>query len=227
MIKQETDIISRIKKCLKLADKAHGATEAEAATALAMARKLMDEHNISMSDVEMQQELSTGVSEVKSDAKAYTSLWEKKLARVMDALFSVRHYYSAERAGTWTGKKMAIVFLGVGQDPLIAKESFNILSSIVRKMGNKRGLSGSDHRDYCLGVVTTLLTRAYDLKRDSEVKLSACKDLVVVKDQLINTHMAGLKLRLARVGFARHSEHYDAGRKDGMDIDLNMRRALK
>lgn len=225
-------ILNRIRKCLKLADKTRGATEAEAETAMAMARKLMDEHNLSMSDVEVKQEMDSGVQEVKAHekAKAYVPAWEKKMARVVDMLFNTRHYYNNERSGGWTGKAVTIVFMGVGQDPHVAKESFLILGGIVRKMGTKKDFSGSDHRDYCLGVVDELLNRAFKIREasQSEIKASDCRDLMVVKDQLIKTYMGGIGLTKSRVAQAgRYSQHYEQGRADGKKVNLEMRKALK
>lgn len=228
---QATDegILSRIRKCLKLADKKNGATEAEAAAAMAMARKLMDKHNLSMSDVEIKEELDSGAKEVEvGGQKAYTALWEKHLARVCDHLFECRHYYSVRPGDGWTGKKIAIAFIGVGQDPFIAKEAYTILLGVVRKMGSSKGYTGAALRDYCLGVVTTLINRAYEIaaesKRQQETK---CRDLVVAKGAIIKSAMEDLGLTKSRAATARMGPEFMRGAIDGRNVDLSFRKALK
>lgn len=224
-------ILERIRKCLKLAANKSGATTDEASTAMAMARKLMDEHNIQLSDVEVKKELNEGVREVNATdkPKAYTARWEKVMASVCDNLFGTRHYYNNQWHSGWTGKSTTIVFMGVGQDPEVAKESYNILCAIIRKMGSSRGLAGSDLRDYCLGIATTLNNRAWDIKKASEQQpeMSSCRDLVVTKDAMIAAHENSIGLRKARAWSGRYSQHYEQGRQDGKKIDLNMRKAIK
>lgn len=224
-------IIERVRKCLKLANKANGATEAEAAAALAAARKLMDEHNLSMSDVEVKKEVEAGVRSVDSTEKpkAYTPRWEKVMAQVVDYLFNTSHYYRSTYHEGWTGRATIIVFIGVGTDPDVAKESYKILCDIVRRMGSSKGLAGSDLRDYCLGVTETLRSRAWLIKQESDHSqaMSSCRDLVVVKGQLIENFKKDLGLAKGRSWSGRYSQHYDQGRKDGNKVDLNMRKSLK
>ncbi len=227
--KVEPKIVERIRKCLKLADKTRGATEAEAETAMAMARKLMDEHNIKLTDVQMEEEVKEGARSVHTKPKAFVPRWEKRMARVCDFLFGTEHYFSVVGDRTWTGGKTKIVFIGVGQDPDVASESYAVLCSIVRKMGSAKGLSGSDHRDYCLGVAETLSMRAHDIMKASEAKpeMSSCRDLVITKKQLVKTKMNELDLGKERSWEGRYSQHYQQGRTDGHKINLGMRRALK
>ncbi len=224
-------VLEKIRKCLKLAASNSNATEAEASTAMAMARKLMDQHNIEMSDVDIKKEVATGAQEVPvtDKPKAFTPLWEMAMALVCNELFGTQHFYRHRGSGSWTGKTTVVVFVGVGQDPLIAKEAYTILCGLVRKMGSKKGYSGSVLRDYCLGVTRTLIRRAGEIaaKSKGQTQPNRCTDLVVVKDQLIKAHLDSKNLQEARASNARCGAEYQQGLRDGQTVNLDFRRAIK
>lgn len=88
-------IIEKIQKCLALSE-CEGATEAEAATALRMAKKLLAKHHLSMADVEAatseEKRAETwkyGQDDVSAPKRRIDS-WEKQLIHAINKLCSVK-----------------------------------------------------------------------------------------------------------------------------------------
>jgi hypothetical protein len=114
-------IISKIRKCLALAQSAN---EFEAAAALRQAQKLMLAHGISDADVEFAdiQEAATRAGAFRSPAR-----WEADLACIIAQAFACATYFRcSNRKGSW-------VFVGVSPSGEIACYAFRVLSRQVRK----------------------------------------------------------------------------------------------
>jgi hypothetical protein len=226
-------IIDRIRKCLKLGRKGSGATEAEAEAAISAAKKLMAEHNVQMSDVEFKEEVQQGVKAAADSSSRFNKdTWELAMAKVCDNIFTVEHYLDW-RTREKDGRAIyRMIFVGVGVDSEIAAEVYTTLLKIVRNMGSKHGYNSADHRSYCMGVAVTLRKRSEEYIKQTPKEEVKCRGMVVVKNQLITVHMKelskklGLKPIRARSGPGRPGA-YDHGVRDGADVNLNFRNALK
>lgn len=222
-------IIDRIRKCLKLGRDGSGATEAEAAAAISAAKKLMAEHNIKMSDIEFKEEVKEGVKSAADTSNRFNKdTWELAMAKVCDNIFNVEHYLDWRTRDD--GRLVyRMIFVGVGVDADIAAEVYTTLLKIVRNMGTKHGYVSADHRSYCAGVVRTLRERSEEyIKQEEPAAEEKCRDMVIVKNQLIKTHLNGLGLKpiKGRSGPSRGGA-YDHGIKDGKNVNLDFRKALK
>lgn len=223
-------ILDRIRKCLNLADSSKGATEDEAAAAMAAAKRLMAEYNLSMSDVEVKEEASHGAnSNLDSVKRKDRPVWESYLARVADELFGTKHYFTSVPHPKGRGFVRRVMFVGVGQDSQIASESFSTLVDMVWKMAYSHEYAGREHKSYCLGVVRTLLERAKDKVQDSTpAQEERGRGIMVVKNQVIDQHLATLGLRNARKSnMSINGAAYAHGQRDGRTVNMGFRNALR
>ncbi|TNH04491.1 DUF2786 domain-containing protein [Testudinibacter sp. TR-2022] len=113
-------LLRKIKKLLSLANSTN---PHEAAKALEMAQKLMKEHHITQTDVEL-----SVMSEHETDV-----LFADKppryihiLSNIIDRAFGVRCYFNSRRDKNWRFKR-SIMFYGADERPVIAAYCFDVL----------------------------------------------------------------------------------------------------
>lgn len=227
--KPSSTIMDRIRKCLNLADITKGATEAEAIAAMAAAKKLMAEHNLSMSDIEVKEEAAAGANEaMDSIQRKDRPVWEQYMARVADNLFGTQHYftYAINKKGKQTRR---VKFVGTGQDAAIAAESYTILVDLVWKMAYDHSYTGKEHKSYCMGVANTLYARSKDsIKEETPVQAERGRGIMVIKNQVVKVHMDKLALRpMRRNTPSVNSEAYNHGKADGRNVNMDFRKALR
>lgn len=229
-----TSIMDRIRKCLNLADVSKGATEAEAIAAMAAAKRLMAEHNLSMTDIEVKEEVASGATEATDGLKRKDHpVWEQYMAVIADTLFGTKHYFSQEilrnAGGFVKGYTRRVKFIGVGHDAQVAAEAYTILVDMVWNMGYGHEYKGKEHTSYCMGVVQTMAKRAHDQVKDATpTQEQRCREIMVVKDQAIAQHMKKLALRPMRKSNPTvNGAAYAHGKLDGANVDMNFRRALR
>jgi len=113
--------LAKIKKCMALG---RSANPHEAAAAMRQAQKLMAEHGLSDTDVEL-----SDVSETTCAAALNAPDWEVFLANVVAQAFGCDVLWTATRK--WIGHKprrqMAVLFIGVGSHPEIAGYAWQVL----------------------------------------------------------------------------------------------------
>ncbi|GAB1440536.1 hypothetical protein MASR2M36_33210 [Providencia sp.] len=119
-----------LQKIKKLLNKARNNSSAEeAATALRMAQKLMQEHNLSESDVALSDVTEYEAHRTPSNA-AKPPQYMLSLIGVISKAFGVRHYLS------WHGitkVRRSVVFYGIEERPQIACYAFEVLSRQLSK----------------------------------------------------------------------------------------------
>ena len=224
-----SSILERVRKCLNLADITKGATEAEAIAAMAAAKKLMAAHNLSMSDVEIQEEVRAGANEAMDGLKRKDHpVWEQYMATVPDALFGTKHYFS------WVPNKKGqmvkrVKFVGAGQDAAISAEAYTILVNMVWDMAYAHGYTGKEHKSYCMGVAQTLRRRSQDSVKDATpVQEERCRGIMVIKNQVIDAHLNKLDLRpMRKSSTSINSAAYAHGKEDGKTVNMDFRRSLR
>ncbi|GAB1440720.1 DUF2786 domain-containing protein [Providencia sp.] len=119
--------LNKIKKLLNKAR--NNSSAAEAATALRMAQKLMQEHGLSESDVAMSEVMECEAHKTPSNA-AKPPRYMLSLIHVISKAFGVRHYLS------WHGitkVRRSVVFYGLEERPQIACYAFEVLSRQLSK----------------------------------------------------------------------------------------------
>lgn len=120
-----------LQKIKKLLNKARNNSSAEeAATALRMAQKMMQEHGLSESDVSLSEVTECETHKVPSSAQK-PPRYMSYLLHVVCYAFGVRHYYS------WRGARRVVVFYGVDERPQIASYAFEVLSRQITKGRNE------------------------------------------------------------------------------------------
>lgn len=123
-----------LQKIKKLLNKARNNSSAEeAATALRMAQKMMQEHGLSESDVSLSEVTECETQKMPSSAKKPPK-YMMYLLHVVCKAFGVRHYFR------WRGitkPRRAVVFYGAEERPQIASYAFEVLSRQLTKGRNE------------------------------------------------------------------------------------------
>ena len=84
----EQKIIDKIRKMFALANNA-GATKGESDNAMRMANKLLEKHNLSMMDLEVQEDIDSSVIFAKPEP------WVRIVVNSVARLYSCSYYYSS------------------------------------------------------------------------------------------------------------------------------------
>lgn len=234
MDKEKLKIVDKIQKLLALGDENKNPNEGEVQTALEFAKRLMIEHDISMSDVEIKEAL---IIEVDTKIKPWYGVWERTLLHVIDLTCDTTHFITRRY------KRMSATFIGYEIDVAVACQLFNDLRVILKaiakdaKKDSKNEINSFDefHREsYLRGASYRLRERAkkikeeknYDLNDEKQNKYNA---LVVVKDKEVSKyfenaypHMKTSRMKVNRV----HLGSYGKGYEDGNKINLAKERLL-
>jgi len=110
-------IISRIRKCLALAESSE---PNEAAAALRQAQKMMAQHNINTADVDMS---AVSESQVTAGRSARVPpVWLAALAQTVEKAFGVKMLYMTQRS-----KASRFCFFGLGASAQVAGYAFTVL----------------------------------------------------------------------------------------------------
>ena len=217
-------IILKIQKLQALAEEGRGATEAEINTAMAHIKRLLAEHNLSMSDIALKATPKANVIEggVPSDDDYYNRLSEERLHFVVCNLTNTKHFYRR-----YHGAGRNVIFIGYKADVEIAKALLTSLREVVKAMAinywKENGKSVSK-RAYKVGLVMRMLERSkekVDMGKDNE-KYGA---LIVVKDGAITDYLNGLGLGKAKKVRKSALNHDDMARgyKDGDKVDMGFK----
>jgi hypothetical protein len=237
----DNKILETLRKLLALGGKDSGATIHEAEAAMSRAKKIMLEHDLNMSDLEVT-ELKN--DEVGENSESYTSIqgffkWERTLWRAVDSLFSVAHYTNEkyipyeerrDRSSQYHTTRFHLHFYGSRGDAVLAAEVTKILRATVIRMGNQQSLDKTSYRQ---GLCMALLHRA-EAMEEKETELTAqqvekCHGLMVIKDKLIeNMHnKLGLVSSRARQGKRYNNDAYSNGYTDGKAVNLGFKNTLR
>ena len=129
-----------LQKIKKLLNKARNNSSAkEAATAMRMAQKLMQEYGVSESDVSLSEVTENGTHKTPSGA-VKPPRYMVMLANIICRAFGVRYYLSFDK-----NNRRTVVFYGLAERPEIACYAFEVLSRQLIK-GRKDYYSGIHKR---------------------------------------------------------------------------------
>lgn len=169
------NIIDKVQALLSKTVK-QGATEEEAASALAMAQKLLAKHNLSMTEVEV---ASKEASEIVQDmvmAKTEGSMqWIVQLASAISEVT-----YTRVLRGSAYDYKVPIYFVGRKYNAEAAKEMFGWvapqINGMAKKLRSQKGESWRWYSSCALGMAVRVRNRLASAHREvlaQEVKLQA------------------------------------------------------
>jgi Protein of unknown function (DUF2786) len=205
-------IIERIRKLLALArDKA--ASENEAATALAMAQRLMLEHDIkNVEDAVEVEAIRGGWVNVSRGDK-----WERVIASSVATMFNCRNVFRTDGAHQFVGKPdnievCEVTFIWVCEQ---VEQLYKVgLSAFRRRMGS---LSKADRGDFRKtfkeACAMRIWQRVAEIVAAARNEIPAHRALVVIDqslaaaDELLNDVKKGRSLSLRRSGFGTGAGH--------------------
>ncbi len=214
-------IIERVRKLLALSNSSN---EHEAALAAAHAQRLLAEHNLAMSELEMQEE---GAGEVELQVARTVPKWLSSLfatvANAFDCFPIVTTIQTCSR----------LRFIGVGDDPGVAactleylmKELRRLASLYLRALDSRSGKLSAVSRErvrssYLLGGVHGVRQALQAQKAQTPTTSTA---LVPVKDALIRQyreeHLGQLRTRRSRSSTVL-SAAFHQGRQDGASLQI-------
>lgn len=176
------DIINKIKKLLALANENSNATEGEIQNALAMAQRLMQKHNIHLSQL-TESEFEKQEADRKSVfRKNGFHKWEKMLSQVVAKATETETFYAGRAL-----HNMTLNFVGLKVDTICAIELFNYLQFHVNRLGKEHaGGIWSSYRSFCYGCVERLFERVEDeMARRKREEKTDCTALVLRKEAKI------------------------------------------
>jgi hypothetical protein len=215
------DIISKIRKCLALSKGTNFSEESK--TAMAMAKKIMDEHGLSMSDIEMD-ETGHVKQNTFTEVNGYTARdlwpWEKHLSSVLKFILPVEVFLR---------NMQQIVFVGTPSDAAMASEVFKILRSELLRISRDEE-TPMERRSFLDGCVVQMYRRAEEIHESQSKPKHRTKStaLVVVKEEDLKKHMEKYNLTSSTSrGSRRDDEAYWRGRDAGNSVGLNFSGRLK
>lgn len=215
-------IIEKVRKLLALSNSSN---EHEAALAAAHAQRLLAEHNLAMSELEVKEE-GAGEAEL---------LVAKTVAKWLSSLFAtVANAFDCFPIVTTNQDNSRLRFIGVGEDPGVAACTLQYLIKDLRRLASGY-LSNLELRDgkqaaadrqrirtsYLLGGVHGIRQALQNQKAQTP---TTSKALVPIKDALIKQYreerVGELKTRRSRSSTVV-SEAFHQGRQDGASLQLN------
>jgi len=199
------DIIERIRKLLALSDPAMNSNEAEAVAALEKARKLLDEHDLSLSDVEFN-ECCSNVKILGAAARnraGYTYMrppsWLLVLSRVVADYTDTRSILVQHRVafvGTLADTEAANAFLSYLLEYLDGKGgAYDRALAVYKSNGKKKRKTLSSFREsFFHAAIHVIRQRIKELIKIRKANQPAVYGLVLHKQESIDQLMAQLIL---------------------------------
>ncbi len=222
------EVVSKVRKLFELSKSSN---ENEAALALARAREMLSKYNLSMADLtvdEMQGCLEVTVGSV--EAGKVLRLWVKAL------FFHVARGFQCENLVQRRHNAAPLItFIGTAEDVQVALEAFQFLyrelngladRAVPRLKRETRGWSAASLRyAYLEGAVTRIGERfEEETQAVRTVEGEKCRDLVVVKDDMIQDYIHKTFPGMTRLYHRPRtvSAHaYEKGYHDGGSVPLS------
>jgi len=210
--------IDKVRKLLALAASAN---EHEAALAASHAHRLLAEHNLSMTDLEIKE---VGASEDTLDLGTKAAdKWSRLLCTIVSDAFDCKIIIRSVG-----GNSARIAFIGCGEDPTVALYTSEYLIAALKRLARNFVQSldlaqkkAANRKSYLLGAVRGIQHQLREAKIQAPVTSTA---LVPVKDHLIKAFLAD-KYSKARPSRQRRSsvlaEAYEKGKFDGKNLQIH------
>jgi hypothetical protein len=221
------NVLDKLKRCLALGTN-KAAFENEAAIAMKIATKIMEDYGLSQAEVEMGNDGHVKPTSF-SESYGYTCRdiwpWERTLGHVVDLLFPVKFFVQSG---------VGVVFVGATSDSSIAAAVYKILRSELLRI-SKNEMSPALRRSFLTGCTDILYKRAGEIwkakQKEQETfngSVDAGKALVVVKQNDLKTYLKqNYRFRNTRMrGSAHYHESYSRGAEAGQKVNLNFNKAI-
>ena len=192
-----------MKKAQKVFNLAKNAgTEGEAQAAMLALQRILVEHGIEMSEIEMASQVITE-KEKKVDQEVVDEMgqrvhWRGLTASTIAANFRCKTFWSPSRSGRHT-----LIFLGLAEDVVFAKQTYTICVSLINKLVRKHLDERKKAQGTSLGVSEAQYIRSSfimgflsGLKRGFQEQVAKnCYALALVLDPAVKKEIASLRLR--------------------------------
>lgn len=223
------DDIARRVRALLAKTVENGCTEAEALAAAQAARRIMDAHRLTQSDVQIEAE---PIDDIWIDRPT-----AQKLSAVDLCATGISKYCGTK---SWyeykNGKRMWRV-IGLKDDTAMASYLYQMLANTIAREtkayarttangGYGSGYTRKVNQSFSVGMARRINARLHEMARNAEAtaKTSTGTALVVVKDHAVGSYFdtLGIKFSGSLGGPKAHSEHaYHAGREAGDRVNLS------
>jgi len=226
---EKEKLIDKIKKLMALS---HSPNEHEAALAAARAREMLDKYDLSLTEVERNDEeiiehkVDTGTREPR--------LWMGRLAVSVSKAFNCRVFRMYG----------IMVFCGTRADTQVADYTYMFLFRTVKRLSKEHraslarsGIWDRDYKgygsraymqSYALGVVNAIDQRLKEfvqskdrMQKYEDYKKATGKDLMVIKNQAVDRYCSKLHLRRTRSHARVDDSGFNAGQRDGQNVQIH------
>ena len=215
-----TKVIDKVRKLLALSASAN---EFEAALAASHAHRLLAEHNLTMTDLEVKE---AGASEDTLDLGTKAAdKWARVLCTVVATSFDCRTIIR-----TGGGNTAKIAFVGVCEDPTIALYTSQYLIFTLKRLAKdfvktlpptlSTQHKAGNKKSYLLGAVRGVQHQLREAKIQAPVTTMA---LVPVKGHLIKAFIADTYTNARQMRSRTTSvlsDAYERGKRDGRDLQI-------
>lgn len=217
---ESLDRVKRLIQALRDKTTANGCTEEEAMSAAAKLGELLEKHNLSMDDV--------GVREEASKCRKNEVYAADDFAGTL--VVGIAHFCEiVTYRVTNDGHAGKYVFFGTPHDLEIALYLYEVCAEAMEydwsEYMEHNGYSMKKRASFRAGFASRVYRRLMDMKAERDARnASTCRDLVVLKDQLVREEFAksGVKLVKSRGGTTVADPNaYRAGHAAGGRVNLN------
>lgn len=223
-------ILDKVRKLLSLAS--NNPNQNEATSAAEMVKRLLIEHNLSLTDVELKEIIKKEVVLESLIISGWMSLLAIRIAEVFDC-----YVYLSTKEET---NKKTIIFIGTMADAEIAYYVYNYFVNVITRLStdyvkkNKGVAHGHSVRtSYAMGFVSVLKDRLIDFYKRENKKVEDVvnpvtgktgKEIIVIKKDAVAKWIKDNTLNFGKKE-VKHNPNSDVqsyinGQKDGTEITL-------
>jgi len=219
-------ILERIRNILSLAKGT--SFEGEADTAMKLALDYMKRYGLSLSEVEVKEELKEEIVSEPLNRKVKTQeLWERHMCMAIASVFDCETYFDTRCRDTSSRISSVMVFCGFPKDVDMCKLLFNILLVSAKSAAHKKYPSDYQKiRSFLLGFGIGLTRRVREEKERIKENIPNTNNsyaLMVVEKQLAITNWLHAKVKLTSTRPSRsrpNSEAFASGEHHARSVDL-------
>jgi hypothetical protein len=220
----KSDIIDKIRKLFALGDRNRNPNEGEVKTALGMASKLMKQHNLSLSEIDLEKQ-KEDIASVPTPRTQSVAFWERHLATMIAKLFNCDELSGGSR---YYGG-IHWIFVGFKEEAELASQCYEYLNYTIRIMAN---LYAKHKLDFYAGITDRLQERINEeIKLRTPEETSKCTAIICCKDKLIESwKKRNLKIKIIKRKSPEIDEvspDYYKGYLAGGSIDLQNKPKIK
>lgn len=181
MTPEQESIVRKIQKLLALSERA--GSDYEAASAAAQARKIMQEYDLSMTDVE-----SITSGDCKEQAITMKESYFSSHCKLLQSAICEGYEVDSFSQYTWRNgrRTVLVVFVGIMPDVIIAAQLFSFLDGYVRRKTRQHKFTGKSAAAYKFAFCTSVYRR---LKQSIQMDTSQENALVLVKNAAVKNYM--------------------------------------